>query len=184
MSEIIHEYYKLYKFSTIFVWVWAAVISVGLYLSARGNENLRLFDMIVSGIAVIYALVITIITLTAPKAFKSRLKKLPENERGELKSKGFTKIGKRWFYENYALFISARKIRFVKFSEIKSLEPKGGKIRLILQNGKKVFLPIEPEENSAMLAAALKAKNPEIAVIINGKVVEKTEKSEEKEETK
>ena len=83
-----------------------------------------------------------------------------------------------------------RKIRLVKYSEIKSLEPKGNKLRLVIGNEKKVNLPVDPEENSAMLAAALKSKNPEIAVIINGKVVEKTEnlvgseKTEEKEETK
>ena len=88
------------------------------------------------------------------------------------------------------MFFAGRQIKLVKYSGLKSLEPKGNKLRLVLESGKTVNLPVDVEENSAMLAAALKSKNPDIAVIINGKVVEKTgnsvgfEKTEEKEDTK
>ena len=190
MSEISREYFKLYRMSTIFVWIWAALVAGGLFLSARNNENLLTFAIIISSIVVLYALVITILTLTAPFRFGQQLKKLPENDRNEIQNGKFTQIGKRRFYEHFTVFFAGRKIRLVKYSEIKSLEPKGNKLRLVIGNEKKVNLPVDPEENSAMLAAALKSKNPEIAVIINGKVVEKTEnlvgseKTEEKEETK
>ena len=187
MSEIKREYFKLYRMSTIFEWVWATVMTAGLFLSARGNKNLLTIAIIISSIVVLYALVITILTLTAPVVFKH---KLPENEQREIQNGKFTQIGKRRFYEHFTVFFAGRQIKLVKYNEIKSLEPKGNKLRLVLENEKKVNLPVEPEENSAMLAAALKSKNPEIAVIINGKVVEKTEnlvgseKTEEKEETK
>lgn len=184
MSEISREFFKLYRMSTILECVWAAIMTIGLFLSARGNENLLTISIIISSIVVLYALVITILTLTAPSCFKQRLKKLPENEQNEFLNGKSTKIGNRRFYEHFVLFFSGRKIQFLKYSEIKSLEPKGNKLRLVLGNEKKVNLPVDPEENSAMLAAALKSKNPEIAVIINGKVVEKTDKTEEKEETK
>ncbi len=190
MSEIKREYFKLYRMSTILEWVWAAVMTAGLFLTARGNEFLFTIAIIVSSIVVLYALVITVLTLTAPFCFGQQLKKLPENEQSEIQNGKFTQIGKRRFYEHFTVFFAARQIKLVKYSEIKSLEPKGNKLRLVLGNEKKVNLPVEPEENSAMLAAALKSKNPEIAVIINGKVVEKTEnlvgseKTEEKEETK
>lgn len=190
MSEIKREYFKLYRMSTILEWVWAAVMTAGLFLTARGNEFLFTIAIIVSSIVVLYALVITVLTLTAPFCFGQQLKKLPENEQSEIQNGKFTQIGKRRFYEHFTVFFAGRQIKLVKYNEIKSLEPKGNKLRLVLGNEKKVNLPVEPEENSAMLAAALKSKNPEIAVIINGKVVEKTEnlvgseKTEEKEETK
>ncbi|MGN0669053.1 MAG: hypothetical protein ACI4JZ_00750 [Oscillospiraceae bacterium] len=190
MSEIKREFFKLYRMSTILEWVWAAVMTAGLFLTARGNEYLLTIAIIVSSIVVLYALVITILTLTAPFCFGQQLKKLPENEQSEIQNGKFTQIGKRRFYEHFTVFFAARQIKLVNYSEIKSLEPKGNKLRLVLGNEKKVNLPVEPEENSAMLAAALKSKNPEIAVIINGKVVERTdnlvgsEKTEEKEETK
>lgn len=169
--------------STIFEWIWTAVMTAGLFLSARGNENLLTIAIVISSIAVLYALVITVLTLTAPVVFKH---KLPENDLNEIQNGRFTQIGKRRFYEHFTVFFAGRQIKLVKYCEIKSLEPKGNKLRLVLGNEKKVNIPVDPEENSAMLAAALKSKNPEIAVIINGKVVEKTEKSEkteEKEET-
>ena len=187
MSEIKREFFRLYRMSTIFEWIWAAVMTAGLFLSARGNENLLTIAIIISSIAVLYAVVITVLTLTAPAVFKHNL---PENDLNEIQNGKFTQIGKRRFYEHFTVFFAGRQIRLVKYSEIKSLEPKGNNLRLILGNEKTVKFPVEPEENSAMLAAALKSKNPEIAVIINGKVVEKTEKlvgsekTEEKEETK
>lgn len=181
MSEIKREFFRLYRMSTVFVWIWAALVAGGLFLSARNSENLLPFAIIISGIAVLYALVITVLTLAAPFRFGQQLKKLPENEQSEIQNGKFTQIGKRRFYEHFTVFFAARQIKLVKYSEVKSLEPKGNKLRLVLVNENKVNLPVDPEENSAMLAAALKSKNPEIAVIINGKVVEKTE---EKEETK
>ena len=190
MSEIKREYFKMYRISTILEWVWAAVMTAGLFLTARNNQNLLPFAIAISSAAVLYALVITVLTFTAPVAFRKNLKKLPENEQNEIQSGKFTKIGMRCFYEHFTVFFAGRQIKLVKFSEIKSLEPKGNKLRLVLESGKTVNLPVDVEENSAMLAAALKSKNPDIAVIINGKVVEKTgnsvgfEKTEEKEDTK
>ena len=190
MSEIKRDFFKLYRMSTIFEWIWAAVMTAGLFLYARGKENLITVAIVISSIVVLYAVVITVLTLTAPIAFKQKVKKLPENKQNEIQNGKFTQIGKRRFYEHFTVFFVGRQIKLVKYSEIKSLEPKGNKLRLVLENEKTVKLPVEPEENSAMLAAALKSKNPKIAVIINGKVVEKTEKlvgsekTEEKEETK
>ena len=193
MSEIKREFFKLYRMSTILEWVWAALVTGGLFLTARKSDFMLTIAIIASSIVVLYALVITILTLTAPFCFEQQLKKLPENDRSEIENGKFTQIGKRRFYEHFTVFFAKRQIKLVKYSEIKSLEPKGNKLRLVLGNEKTVNLPVDVEENSAMLAAALKSKNPEIAVIINGKVIEKTdktenlvgsEKTEEKEETK
>ena len=190
MNDIKREYFKLYRLSTVFIWVWAAIMTAGLFLTARNNQNLLPFAIAISSAAVLYAVVITVLTLTAPVVFRNNLKKLPENEQNEIQNGRFTQIGKRRFYEHFTVFFAGRQIKLVKYSGIKSLEPKGNKLRLVLESGKTVNLPVDVEENSAMLAAALKSKNPDIAVIINGKVVEKTgnsvgfEKTEEKEDTK
>ena len=184
MSDISREFFKLYRTSTILEWVWAAIVTGGLFLTSRDSQTLRTTAIIVSSAAVLYAFVLTVLMLTAPACFKRKLSALPENDRNEFLGEKSTKIGKRRFFEHYVLYFSSRRILFVKFSDIKSLEPKGNKLILKLENGKTAKLPVDVEENSAMLAAALKSKNPEIAVIINGKVVERTEKPEEKEETK
>ena len=190
MNDIKREYFKLYRLSTVFIWVWAAIMTAGLFLTARNNQNLLPFAIAISSAAVLYAVVITVLTLTAPVVFRNNLKKLPENEQNEIQNGRFTQIGKRRFYEHFTVFFAGRQIKLVKYSDIKSLEPKGNKLRLVFESGKTVNLPVDVEENSAMLAAALKSKNPEIAVIINGKVVERTdnlvgsEKTEEKEDTK
>ncbi len=175
MNNISQEYYKQYRISTVFLLIWAALISFVLFFVTGKNDDLLVFKSVASGIFVLYAVVITVITLIQPFIFKKRVQKLPGNEMNEIQGEKFTKIGKRRFYENFVLYFYGRKIHLVKFSEIKSLEPKGNKIRLVLQNGKKAALTVEPEENSAMLAAALKSKNPEISVIINGKVIEKND---------
>lgn len=190
MSEIKRDFFKLYRMSTIFEWIWAAVMTTGLFLTARNNENLLPFAIVISSLVVLYAIVFTVLTLVAPFCFEKQLNFLPENDRNEIQNGRFTKIGNRRFYEHFTIFFSRRKIKLVKYNEIKSLEPKGNNLRLVLGNEKTVNLPVDPEENSSMLAAALKSKNPEIAVIINGKVVERTEnlvgseKTAEKEETK
>ena len=77
MNDIKREYFKHYRLSTVFIWVWAAIMTAGLFLTARNNQNLMPFAIAISSAAVLYALVITVLTFTAPAAFKKNLKKLP-----------------------------------------------------------------------------------------------------------
>lgn len=184
MNKISREYYRTYRFSAFFLLIWAAFISFALFLTTKDNETLFVYAIIASAAVFAYALAMAIITLAEPAVFEKKLLKLPENEREEIQNGSFTKIGKRRFYEHFVLYYQGRKIRLVKFSDIKTIEPKGANLILTLNGDKKAKLPAEPEENSAMLAAALKSKNPEISVIINGKVIEKTDTTNIKEETK
>ncbi len=179
MNKISREYYGIYRFSAFFLMIWAAFISFALFLTTKDNEKLFVYAIIASAVVFAYALAMAVITLIEPAVFEKKLQKLPENEREEILGEGFTKIGKRRFYEHFVLYYQGRKIRLVKFSDIKTVEPKGADLILTLNGDKKAKLPAEPEENSAMLAAALKSKDPGISVIINGRVIEKTDIKEE-----
>lgn len=178
MSEISREYFRVYRLSTIFVWIWSALISFGLFTTARKREISFHFEYIVIGLVIVYALALTITTLCAPKIFANKLKKLSDSEQSEILNGKFVKIGERRFYEHFLLYYFNRNIQIVRFSDIISIEPKGRKLRFILKNGKKATIFIEQGENSAMLAAAIKSKNAEISVIIGGKVIKNTEKSQ------
>lgn len=179
MSEIKREYYKEYRLSVIIVWVWAIIMCLCVLNPNKSKPAAVLCA--VCGAVVLYALALTIVTLFAPLLFKKKLNKLNESEKDEVLNGKFTKIGLRRFYEHYLMYYSSRNIQLVKFSDIESIEPKGNKIKLMLKNGKKSAVFVANGENSAMLAAAIKSKNPEIAVTINGKVIKNNEISEEKE---
>ena len=84
MNEIKREFFKLYRMSTILEWIWAALVTGGLFLTSRNNGNLLTVAIVISSVVVLYAVVITILTLTAPICFKQQLKKLPENEQIEI----------------------------------------------------------------------------------------------------
>lgn len=178
MSEISREYFKVYRLSTIFVWIWSALISFGLFTTARKREITFHFEYIIIGVVAVYALLLTLVTLCAPKVFANKLKKLADSEQSEILNGKFVKIGERRFYEHFLLYYFNRNIQIVRFSDIVCIELKGRKLRLALKNGKKTTIFIAQGENSAMLAAAIKSKNADISVIIGGKVIEKTEKSQ------
>lgn len=176
MNEIKRDYFKFHKNSTILTWVWTAVVIVGLFITSRNREFGFTYEYVTSGILVLYAIILTIFTLCAPLVFKNKLKKLTTAEQDEILNGKFNKIGERRFYENFLLFYYDRQIKFVKYSDIVGIEPKNNKLILTLKNGKKAKTFVPRDENSAILAAAIKSKTSEISVKIGGKVIENTEK--------
>lgn len=179
MGEIKREYYKEYRLSVIIVWVWAIIMCLCV-LNPNKSKSAAVLCA-VCGAVVLYALALTIATLCAPLLFKKKLNKLNESEKDEVLNGKYTKIGLRRFYEHFFLYYFSRNIQIVKFSDIESIEPKGNKIKLMLKNGKKSTVFISNGENSAMLSAAIKSKNPDISVIIGGKIIKNNEVGEEKE---
>lgn len=176
MNEIKRDYYKFYKNSTILTWVWTAAVIVGLFVTSNNREFDFPYEYVTSGILILYAIILTIFTLCAPIAFGSKLKKLPAEEQNEILNGKFNKIGERRFYENILLFYYDRQIKTVKYSDIVGIEPKNNKLILTLKNGKKAKIFVPKDENSAMLAAAIKSKTAEVTVKIGGKVIENTQK--------
>ena len=58
---------------------------------------------------------------------------------------------------------------------IRSTDLKGLKMTLELLDGRIERLPLEPNENPAFIVAALRSKNPQISVKLNGQIIEKME---------
>lgn len=176
MNEIKRDYYKFHKNSTILTWVWTAAVIIGLFITSQKREFDFPYEYITSGILILYSLVLTIFTLCAPIAFGNKLKKLPADEQDEILNGKFNKVGERRFYENYLLYYYNRLIKIVKYSDIVGIEPKSNNLILTLKNGKKAKIFVPKDENSAILAAAIKSKTSEVSVKIGGKVIENADK--------
>lgn len=115
--------------------------------------------------------------LLSGKRFAKKLEDIPEDKRTELLSQyeNAHSLGKRWFLGEYLLFYRNRRIELLRYDVIRSAEPKGFKMELELLDGKTERLPLEPNENPAFIVAALRSKNPQISVKLNGQVIEKME---------
>ena len=170
------DYYKAYISIPVRYLFVLAFCVVGFALTGTySGEKTRVLAIVLTCFMAGVVLWALIDILTTPKRFLKNLKKLPDNKEDEILS-GYekaSKIGNRWFMENYVLYYENRSIRVLSYSEITSVEPKGNKLVLGLGEGEKpAAMPVEPDENPAMLAAALRSKNPNIAAIVNGKVID------------
>lgn len=173
MKEISREYLKLYRSVIIQLWVIAAVCTAAFAIAGAFKNDKPLFAVIVCGIFGSIALFATVLILLAPKLFEIELKKSSDEVQREILTGKYVELGARRFYENHLLFFSRRKINLVRYDEIKTVEIKSiMKMELLLESGKKLALATNPDENSAVIAAAFKSKNPRIKFVINGNTIE------------
>ena len=128
--------------------------------------------VIMSAYVTLYVLVIM------PQSIRKRLNALPG---GKAVSEQYLKapsLGKRRFLEEYLIYFYNMRMFLVKYSEIKSAELKGYTLLRDIGGKKPLKMPFDVDENPAMLVAALRSRNPNISVILNGKIVEKMENKE------
>lgn len=119
---------------------------------------------------------VTILVLVImPQSIRRRIKALPDGAAVYEQYEKAPKLGRRRFLEEYIIYFFDMKMFLVKYSEIKSAELKGFKLLLDTGGKKPLKMPFEADENPAMLVAALRSRNPNISVILGGKVVEKME---------
>ena len=176
MRRIISDFYKAHV-SVLVRYVFVAAVCVAAFFLTGifSRENTRIAGIIVSaflGAVLIWAFVD--ILAAAPARFKKTLSALSEKERGEVLAgyESAVRLGKRFFYKkDFLLLYSYRRIVLVRYSEICRAEPKNANIFLTLENGKTVLMPFEPNENDAVLLAALKQYNDKIRFFINGEPV-------------
>ncbi len=170
MKEIAGEYLKIYRSVIIQQWFIAVICAV---LFAVFGAFKSVFAVVVCICFALIALTATIVILLSPKLFEQRLKKCPEDVREEILEGKFVVLGERRFYENHLLYYSKRRINLVRYDEITRVEIKSiMKMELTVKSGKKLSLPTNPDENSAVIAAAFKSKNPLIEFVINGRTIE------------
>lgn len=173
MKEISREYLKIYRSVIIQQWSIAVICTAAFAVFGAFKSERPLFAIIVCSVFSGIALLATVVILLSPRLFEQRLKKSPKEVREEILEGKFAALGERRFYENHLLYYSRRRINLVRYDEITRVEIKSiMKMELTVKSGKKLSLPTNPDENSAVIAAAFKSKNPLIEFVINGRTIE------------
>ncbi len=179
LGKIIKDYRKTFRHVIIGDWISTVLIIIAFVLSGVYVKfPLVIFAVICTvvmcGIAIWQTLGILVLER---KRFVRRLNSLPEVDKEKILSRyeSVHDIGKRWFLDEYLLFHRNRHIELLRYDTILSAEPRGFKLELELPGGKIERLGLGPDENPAMIVAALRSKNPDISVKLNGQIIEKME---------
>lgn len=179
LDIIIKDYRKEFRRVPIVDWISVALIVIafltgGLYTKFPLVIFAVICTAVMFGIAVWQTFGILILER---RRLLRKLNSLPDGDKERILSQHekAPPIGKRRFLGEYLMFYRDRHIELLRYDNIRSAEPKGFKIQLELLDGKIERLPLEPDENPAMIVAALRSKNPLISVKINGQILKKTE---------
>lgn len=179
LDKIIKDYRKTFRRVIICDWISAVLIIIafvlsGVYVKFPLVIIAVIFTAIMCGIAIWQTLGILVLER---RRLVRRLNSLPKGDKEKILSRyeSAHDIGKRWFLDDYLLFFRNRHIELLRYDTILSAEPKGFKLDLELPGGKIERLGLGPDENPAMLVAALRSKNPNISVKLNGQIIEKME---------
>ncbi len=179
MDKIIRDYYKAHISVPIrFAVVTAICIGAFFLTGIFSRDNTFAAGIIVSAFLVgVFIWAAVDVFFIAPHKFRRDMEKMPESDR-EIIVSGYdkaAKIGARRFYKDgFLLFYSYRRIVVLRYDEIVSAEPKssrGENIFLKLSDGRTVLMPVLPNENGAVLLAALLEQAPEIKIYINGRLM-------------
>lgn len=185
MRALKKEFYLAHYFIPIrFLIVSAICVGAFWITGAFSRENTRVLAIVVSALMGLLTLWSLIDVLSAPKRFENQLKRYPEHVGEELRL-GFEsahKLGKRWFLENYIVYFVKRRIQILRYDELRSADLKGNRLFLSLADGKAVLMPFEPDENPAVLVAALRSKNGQMKASIDGRPVDFSGKNKRKED--
>lgn len=179
LDKIIKDYRKTFRHVIIGDWISAALIIIafalsGVYVKFPLVIAAVICTVVMCGIAIWQTLGILVLER---RRLVRRLDSLPEGDKEKILSRyeSVHDIGKRWFLDEYLLFHRDRHIELLRYDTILSAEPKGFKLYLELPGGKTERLGLGADENPAMIVAALRSKNPQISVKLNGQVIEKME---------
>ena len=179
MTRILRDFYRAHISIPIrYAAVTAICIGAFFLTGIFSRDNTRLAGIIVSAFLVgVFLWAVIDVFVIAPRKFRWDMEKIPENDRNIIVSGYDTaqRLGARRFYKDgIMLFYSFRRIIVLRYDEIVSAEPKsshGENIFLKLSDGRTVLMQVMPNENGAMLLAALRAEAPDIKVYINGRLM-------------
>lgn len=183
MKKIIKDYRRFSRITVIpFDWLRAALVAAVFALTGMyARPGFRIAAIILTAGMVGISLFATLNSLLfAEFRFKKRMSALSEKERSDIANQydNAVNFGYRWFPEEYLLYFTNTNIVLLKYSEILSAELKRSKLLLRLSNGKTAKMDLSPNDNPAVLVAAMRSKNPQISVILNGEVIEKMDSGE------
>ncbi len=180
MDKIIKDYRKFSRITAIpFDWLRAGLVAAVFALTGMyARPGFQIAAIVLTAGMVGISLYATLNSLIfAERRFKKRMFALPEKECSDIANQyeSAVNFGYRWFLEEYLLYFTNTRIVLIKYSEILSAELKRNKLILQLSSGKPAKIDLTPNDNPAVFLAAMRSKNPQISVILNGKVVESME---------
>lgn len=184
-DRLIADYRREFRFSALRWWMITAVIAV-VYLFT--GMFWRTGAMLIAAVAALTFFVVMSVYSTLyvfviePTRIKRRLNAFPEDKRTEFlgQYEKAAKLGQRRFLDEYLIFFRNMRMIMPKYSDIRSAELKGRNLLLDIGEKKPLKMPFGFEENPAVLVAAMRSRNPDISVIINGKIVESMENKNKK----
>lgn len=177
MNKIIKDYRRFLRFTLPFDWLRAALVAAVFALTGMFSKpGFCIAAIILTAGMVGISLLATLNALIfVPVRFKKRFSALTEKDEIQLQYEKAVNFGYRWFLDEYLLYFTNTSITILEYTEILSAELKRNKLILMLTNGKSAKMELGANDNPAVLVAAMRSKNPQISVILNGKVVESME---------
>lgn len=173
MQQILKDFYKAHISLLIRYLVIVAVCVLAFFMTGvYARDNTRIPGIVISaflGACLIWAA--ADIFIIAAKNFKDRLARLPEGSAAEVIENypQTYRIGVHKFYkENWIIFYSYRRIKLMRYDEIRSADLRRNGIFLKLCDGRETIITLRPDESGEMLMAAIKGRNENVKIMLNG----------------
>lgn len=186
MEHIIKDFYKAHISLLIRYTVIVAVCLLAFFMTGVfARDNTRIPGIIIAaflGACLIWAAVD--IFLIAPEKFRKRLGELPEGGAEEIISGYPTALGigvHKLYRENWIIFYSYRRIKLMRYDEILSADLGRSGILLKLRGGAETLIALRSGESGEILLAAIKGRNGDIGITLNGEPAHFAKKSAENE---
>lgn len=186
MKRIIHDFYKAHismpvRYVVIFAVCVAAFFMTGIF----AREKTLIPGIIVTAfLAAMLIWAVIDVFAAAPADFKNRINRLPEKSAAEVIDgyESAVPLGSRRFYKDtWLLFYAYRRIKLMRYDEIRRADLRRSGILLTLCDGKEAIMPIQSGERGEMVMAALRSKNGSIKFLLDGKPASFTEKASDEE---
>lgn len=184
-DRLISDYRREFRFAALRWWIVTAIIAaVFLFTGMFKREGVMLIAAIAAMVffAVMSVYSALFVFVIEPMRIKKRLGAFPEDKRVEFlgQYEKAARLGQRRFLDEYVIFFRNMRTVFLKYSDIRSVELKGRALLLDIGGEKPEKMPFGFDENPAVLVAVMRSRNPDISVIINGKIVESMENKNKK----
>lgn len=179
-NKIYADYLKTRRSWIVRRWVIVAIEAILCVVVFTFNNGVSFFF----GLAILACFLIAAVDTTlniavfTKRKLDTELNAMTEDKRNALLTQYETAhaIGSRKFLDEYLVYSYGTQLVLLKYRDIRSAELKGYKLLLDIGEKRPLKMPFDAEENPALLVAAMRSRNPDISVILNGKVVEKMEK--------
>ena len=173
MRQILKDFYKAHISLLIrYIVIVAICIAAFFMTGVFARDNTRIPGIVIAaflGACLVWA--VADIFIAAPRNFKGRLSQLSDESAAEVVnnySLSYNIGNHRLYRETWIIFYSYRRIKLIRYDEIRSADLRRNGIFLKLCDGKETIITIMPGESGEILLAAIKGRNENIKIMLNG----------------